>query len=62
MIEVEDENRSVVRVDMLDKTFNSQMMEVFQGSNLNEIMDEMLPHMRTQVKNPMLVNSRLVFN
>ena len=28
MIEVEDENRSFVRVDMLDKTFNSQMMEV----------------------------------
>ena len=43
--------RSIIRIDMVDKGFNSQTMEVFQGSNLGEIIDEMLTHMRTQVEN-----------
>ena len=27
--------------------FNSRMMEIFQGSNLNEIVNEMFSHMKT---------------
>ena len=38
------------------------MTEVFQGSNLDEIIDEILTHMKMQVKNPVLVNSRFVIN
>ena len=31
---------------MVDKALNSQMMEVFQGSDLGEIINKMLTHMR----------------
>ena len=47
---------------MAKKAFNSQMMEVFQGSDLGKIIEEMLAHMKTQVENPALVNSRFVFD
>ena len=57
-MEVEDENG----VDSIDKAFNSRMMEIFQGSNLNEIVNEMLAHMKMQIENPALANSRFVFN
>ena len=42
--------------------FSSRMMEIFQGSDLNEIIDEMLAHMNTQIENPALTNSRFVFD
>ena len=42
--------------------FNSQMREVFQGSYLGEIIEEMFTHMKTQVKNPTLANNRFVFD
>ena len=38
------------------------MTEIHQGSDLNEIIDEMLPHMKTQIENPALINSRFVFD
>ena len=38
------------------------MTEMFQGSNLSKIMNEMFTHMRSQVKNPALSNSSFVFN
>ena len=47
--EVEGEDGSIIRVNMVDEVFNSQMMEVFQGSNLGKISEEMFTHMRTQV-------------
>ena len=37
-------------------------MEIFQGSNLNEIIEEMFTHMQTQIENPALMNSRFRFN
>ena len=67
-VEVEDGDGNIIRVDMVDtidtvdKAFDSQMAEVFQGSNLDEILDEKLAHMRTQVENLALVNSRFVFS
>ena len=38
------------------------MMGVFQGSDLGEIVKEMSTHMKTQVENPALANSRFVFD
>ena len=35
---------------------------MFQGSNFGKIIKEMFAHMKMQVENPALVNSRLVFN
>ena len=37
-------------------------MEIHQGSDLDEIIDEMLVHMKTQIKNQALTNSRFVFD
>ena len=61
-IEVEGEDGSVIKVDEVRKAFNSRMMEVFQGSDLGEIIEKMFAHMQTQVENPALANSRFVFD
>ena len=53
---------NVIQVTEVGKAFNTQIIEVFQGSSLSEIIDEMFTHMRTQVEIPALVNSRPVFN
>ena len=57
-MEVEDENG----IGRAEKAFNSKMTEINQGSNLNEIVNEMLAHMRTQIENPALADSRFVFD
>ena len=59
-VEVEDE--SIIKVDEVIKAFNSRMMEVFQGSNLGEIIEETFAQMKMQVENPALANSRFVFD
>ena len=61
-VEVEDENRNVIGVDRVRLPFNSRMTEIFQGSDLNEIVNEMLAHMKTQIENPALTNSRFRLN
>ena len=39
------------------------MMEVvFQGSDFGKIIEEMFAHLKTQVENPSLANSRFVFD
>ena len=58
-VEVEDGDWNVIRVDTVDKTFSGRMMEVFKGSNLKEIIEEMFAHMQTQVENRALANSRI---
>ena len=60
--EIEGEGGSVIKVHEVRKAFNSRMMEVFQGSNLSRIIKEMFPHMKMQVKNMALVNSRFLFD
>ena len=45
-VEVEDGDGKIIRVGTADKAFSSWMTEVFQGSNLDEIIDEMFAHMR----------------
>ena len=47
---------------MVELPFNSRMTEIFQGSDLNEIVKEMFTHMKTQIENPTLTNSRFVFD
>ena len=61
-VEVKGENESIIKVNEVRKVFNSQMMEVFQGSDFGEIIEEMFTHMKTQVENPALVKSRCVFD
>ena len=61
-VEVEDENGNVTGVDIVEKPFNSNMMEISQGSDLNEIVNEMLAHMKTHIENPALASSRFVFD
>ena len=38
------------------------MPEIHQGSDLDKIIDEMLAHMKTQIKNPALTNRRFMFD
>ena len=36
MVKVEDENGNVIGVNRVKKVFNSQMTDIFQGSDLNK--------------------------
>ena len=38
------------------------MMDIFQGSDLNEMVNEMFAHMKTQRENPALANGRFILN
>ena len=38
------------------------MTDIFQGSDLNEIVNEMFAHMKNQIENPALANSRFIFD
>ena len=38
------------------------MTDVHQGSDLDHIVDGMITHMKTQIKNPALLNSRFRFD
>ena len=42
--------------------FNSRMTEVHQGSDLDGIVTGMITHMKTQIENPTLANSRFGFD
>ena len=62
MVEVEDENGNVIGVNRIEKAFNSQMTDIFQGSDLNEIIEEMFAHVKTQIENPAFENNRFGFD
>ena len=38
------------------------MTSVYRGSDLEQIVDEMITHMKTQIENPALLNSRFRFD
>ena len=59
---LEDDLGNIIGFDRVRLPFNSRMTEIFQGSDFNEIVDEMFAHMRTQIENPALANSRFVFD
>ena len=48
--------------ELVELTFTSLMMSVYRGSDLDQIVDEMIDNMKFQIKNPALLNSRFVFN
>ena len=48
--------------DRVDFAFNSLMTSVYRGSDLDQIVDGMIAHMKTQIENPALLNSRFVFD
>ena len=54
--------RFIKNNDRVELAFNSRMTNVHQASNLDQIVDEMVGHMETQIENPALLNSRFRFN
>ena len=51
-----------VEIDIVDRAFNSRMTEVHQDDNLDEIVDGMIAHMKTQIENPALLRSGFGFD
>ena len=47
---------------LVELAFNSRMMNVYNLSNMGEIVNEMIAHMKGQIENPALLNSRFVFD
>ena len=56
---VGEDNEGQERVEL---AFNSLMTNVYRGSNLFKIVDEMIANMKFQIENPALLNSRFVFD
>ena len=48
--------------ELVDLAFNSRMTNVHNLCAIDEIVDEMINHMKEQVENPALLNSRFVFD
>ena len=48
--------------ELVELAFNSRMMKVYNLSNMDEIVNEMIAHMKGQIENPALLNSRFVFD
>ena len=48
--------------ELVELAFNSRMTNVYNLSDLDEIVGEMIKHMKKQIKNPALLNSRFVFD
>ena len=50
------------KVQATTLAFNSRMMSVHNLSEINEIANEMIAHMKEQIENAALLNSRFVFD
>ena len=48
--------------ELVEIAFNSRMMNVYNLSDMDEIVNEMIAHMKGQIENPTLLNSRFVFD
>ena len=48
--------------DRVELAINNRMTNVHQGSDLGQIVDEMIAHIKTQIENPALLNSRFRFD
>ena len=48
--------------ERVEKALNSLMTSVYLGSNLDQIVDGMIDNMKFQIENPVLLNSRFVFD
>ena len=47
--------------DLVDLAFNSRITNVHKLNNLDEIALEMINHMKEQIENPAILNSRFIF-
>ena len=56
---VRDDEEGQERVEL---AFNSLMTSVYQGSDLDQIVNGMIANMKFQIENPALQNSRFVFD
>ena len=43
--------------ELVELAFNSRIMNVYNLSDMGEIVDEMIAHMKGQIENPALLNS-----
>ena len=48
--------------EMVKLTFNSRMLNVYNLSDMNEIVNGMITHMAQQIENPALSDSKFVFD
>ena len=48
--------------ERVELAFNSLMMNVYRGSDLFKVVNEMIANMKFQIENPALLNSRFVFD
>ena len=48
--------------ERVELAFNSLMTSIYRGSDLDQIVDGMIAHMKFQIENPVLLNSRFVFD
>ena len=48
--------------ELVELAFNSRMMNVYNLSDMDGIVNEMIVHMKGQIENPALLNSRFVFD
>ena len=48
--------------ELVELAFNSRMMNVYNLGDMDEILNEIIPHMKGQIENPALLNSRFVFD
>ena len=48
--------------ERVELAFNSLMMNVYRGSDLGQIVNEIIANMKFQIENPALLNSRFVFD
>ena len=55
----DDDEEGQERVEL---AFNSLMMSVYRGSEIDQIVDGMIANMKFQIENPALLNSRFVFD
>ena len=56
---IRDDEEGQERVKL---AFNSLMMSVYQGSEPDQIVDGMITNMKFQIENPVLLNSRFIFD
>ena len=48
--------------EMVELVFNSRMLNVYNLSNMNEVVNAMITHMAQQIENPALSDSKFVFD
>ena len=48
--------------ELVEQVFNSRMVHIYNLSDMNEIVNEMITHMKQQIENPALSDSKFVFD